>query len=35
MTVNVTEYINKIQEEGLATLKQAQDANLAALASIR
>ena len=35
MTVNVTEYMNKIQEEGLATLKQAQDANLAALASIR
>ncbi|MGR4065508.1 MAG: hypothetical protein ACLQPV_08665 [Vulcanimicrobiaceae bacterium] len=35
MTVNVTDYINKIQEESLATLKQAQDANLAALAQVR
>lgn len=35
MTVNVVDYINKIQEEGLKTLKQTQDASLAALGDFR
>jgi len=30
MSVNVVEYFNKLQEEGLKTLKQSQDASLAA-----
>jgi hypothetical protein len=35
MTVNVTEYINKFQEEGLAALKRTQDASLEAIHSFR
>jgi hypothetical protein len=35
MAVNVVEYFNKIQEEGLKTLKQTQDASLAAFNEIR
>ncbi len=35
MTVNVTEYINKFQEEGLAALKRTQEASLDTLASFR
>ncbi len=35
MAVNVAEYINKIQEEGLTTLKQTQDASLAAMGEFR
>ncbi|HTX60231.1 MAG TPA: hypothetical protein VMH02_11230 [Verrucomicrobiae bacterium] len=35
MAVNVAEYINKIQEEGLTTLKQTQDASLAAFGEFR
>jgi hypothetical protein len=35
MAVNVIEYINKIQEEGLKTLKQSQDASLSAFNEIR
>jgi hypothetical protein len=33
MTVNVTEYMNKFQEEGLAAIKQTQDASLKAMNS--
>ena len=33
MTVNVTEYMNKFQEEGLAAIKQTQDASLKAMSS--
>jgi hypothetical protein len=35
MAVNVVEYINKLQEEGLTTLKQTQEASLAALGDFR
>jgi hypothetical protein len=35
MAVNVVEYFNKVQEEGLKTLKQSQDASLAAFAELR
>ena len=35
MAVNVIEYFNKIQEEGIKNLKQAQDLNLAAIADFR
>jgi hypothetical protein len=35
MAVNVVEYFNKIQEEGLKTLKQTQDASLAAFNEFR
>jgi hypothetical protein len=35
MAVNVIEYINKIQEEGLTTLKQTQEASLAAMGDFR
>jgi hypothetical protein len=35
MTVNVTESINKFQEEGLAALKRTQDASLEAMQSFR
>jgi hypothetical protein len=33
MTVNVTEYMSKFQEEGLAAIKQTQDASLKAMNS--
>jgi hypothetical protein len=35
MAVNVTDYVTKLQEEGLNALKQTQDLNLAALAKLR
>lgn len=35
MAVNVTEYFTKVQQEGLATLKQSQDASLAAFEKFR
>jgi hypothetical protein len=35
MAVNVIDFINKIQEEGLTTLKQTQDASLAAMGNFR
>jgi hypothetical protein len=35
MTVNVSEYMNKSQEEGLAAIKQTQDASLKAMSSFR
>ncbi len=35
MTLNVVETITKLQEEGLKTLKQTQDASLAALGDFR
>lgn len=35
MTVNVTEYMNKFQEEGLAAIKQTQDASLKAMSSFQ
>jgi hypothetical protein len=35
MTVNVTEYMNKFQEEGLAAIKQTQDASLKAMNSFQ
>jgi hypothetical protein len=35
MSVNVVEYFNKLQEEGLKTIKQSQDASLAAFAEFR
>jgi len=35
MAVNVTEYMNKFQEEGLAAMKQTQDASLNAMKSFR
>jgi hypothetical protein len=35
MAVNVVEYFNKMQEEGLRTIKQGQDASLAALGEFR
>jgi hypothetical protein len=35
MSVNVSEYMNKFQEEGLAALKQTQDASLNAMKSFR
>jgi hypothetical protein len=35
MAVNVVEYITKMQQEGLATLKQSQDANIAAMTQFR
>jgi hypothetical protein len=35
MAVNVVEFINKIQEEGLSTLKQTQEASLAAMGDFR
>lgn len=35
MSVNVVEYFNKLQEEGLKTLKQSQDASLAAFNEFR
>jgi hypothetical protein len=35
MAVNVVEYFNKMQEEGLKTIKQGQDASLAALGEFR
>jgi hypothetical protein len=35
MAVNVAEFINKFQEEGLNTLKQSQDASLAAFGEFR
>lgn len=35
MAVNVVDFINKIQEEGLTTLKQTQDASLAAMGNFR
>jgi hypothetical protein len=35
MSVNVVEYFNKLQEEGLKTIKQTQDASLAAFNEFR
>jgi hypothetical protein len=35
MSVNVSEYMNKFQEEGLAAIKQTQDASLNAIKSFR
>ena len=35
MTVNVTEYMNKFQEEGLDAIKQTQEASLDAMRSFR
>ena len=35
MAVNVVDFINKIQEEGLSTLKQTQEASLAAMGNFR
>jgi hypothetical protein len=35
MAVNVVDFINKIQEEGLTTLKQTQEASLAAMGDFR
>ncbi len=35
MSVNVSDYMNKFQEEGLAALKQTQDASLKAMSSYR
>ena len=35
MAVNVAEYINKVQEEGIKSLKQTQDASLAAFNEFR
>jgi hypothetical protein len=35
MAVNVTEYMSKFQEEGLAAIKQTQDASLNAMRSFR
>jgi hypothetical protein len=35
MAVNVVEYFNKLQEEGLKTIKQSQDASLAAFNEFR
>jgi hypothetical protein len=35
MAVNVTEYFNKMQQEGLAGLKQSQDATIAAFEKFR
>ena len=35
MAVNVTEYMNKFQEEGLAAMKQTQEASLKAMSSFR
>jgi hypothetical protein len=35
MSVNVAEYFNKFQEEGLAAIKQTQDASLNAMKSFR
>jgi hypothetical protein len=35
MAVNVSEYMNKFQEEGLAAIKQTQDASLNAMNSFR
>lgn len=35
MAVNVTEYFTKMQQEGLATIKQSQDASLAAIEKFR
>jgi hypothetical protein len=35
MAVNVVDFINKIQEEGLTTLKQTQEASLAAMGNFR
>jgi len=35
MTVNVSEYMNKFQEEGLAAIKQSQDASLKAMNAFR
>lgn len=35
MAVNVSEYMNKFQEEGLAAIKQTQDASLNAMKSFR
>jgi hypothetical protein len=35
MSVNVSEYMNKFQEEGLAAIKQTQDASLNAMKSFR
>jgi hypothetical protein len=35
MAVNVTEYVTKLQEEGLNALKQTQDLNLATIAKLR
>jgi hypothetical protein len=35
MAVNVSEYINKFQEQGLAALKESQEASLEAMSSFR
>ncbi|HEY1655901.1 MAG TPA: hypothetical protein VGF86_12390 [Candidatus Tumulicola sp.] len=35
MAVNVTDYFNKMQQEGLATLKQSQDATISAFEKFR
>ncbi len=35
MTVNVSEFMNKFQEEGLAAIKQSQDASLKAIGQFR
>jgi hypothetical protein len=35
MSVNVSEYMNKFQEDGLAAIKQTQDASLNAMKSFR
>lgn len=35
MAVNMTEYFTKMQQEGLATVKQSQDASLAAIEKFR
>jgi hypothetical protein len=35
MSVNVLDYFNKLQEEGLKTIKQSQDASLAAFTEFR
>lgn len=35
MSVNVVEYMNKFQQEGLAALKESQDASIKAMSSFR
>jgi hypothetical protein len=35
MSINVTDYFTKLQHEGLATMKQSQDASIAALNQFR
>ena len=35
MTINVTDYFNKFQQEGLEALKQSQDANIETMSKFR